>query len=180
MLNIVSKYAVLGGLVSILITYFVQMIAGSDTQNPIQYVGMLNYVVWGACIYLGAKERRDTLLDGSMTYGQGVGTGMIIILMISVLVSLFTIINFTLINPSLIDEMKRVSNDAMETNPKMAALSQAERDQAIAMAEKFQTPGFITAMAFLGVTFVGLILSLIEAFFTKKEKPLFDPMNNEQ
>jgi hypothetical protein len=129
-----------------------------------QYLQYLGLVIMAVVLWFGIKAVRDEKPDRPMTYGQGVGTGVLISLYSGLMGAVYTFIHFTFINTGFADYMIAV------TREKWAArgLTQAQMESAEAITRKMLQPG---VQAILGVFFavlLGLVLSLIISAFLKR------------
>jgi len=128
-----------------------------------QYLQWLGLVIMAVVLWLGIKAVRDEKPDRTMTYGQRVGTGVLISLYSGLMGAVYTFIHFTFINTGFADYTITL------TREKWAAkgLTQAQMEGAEAITRKMLQPG---VQAILGVFFavlIGLILSLIIAALVK-------------
>jgi len=128
-----------------------------------QYLQWLGLVIMAVVLWLGIKAACDEKPDRPMTYGQRVGTGVLISLYSGLMGAVYTFIHFTFINTGFADYTIAL------TREKWAAkgLTQAQMEGAEAITRKMLQPG---VQAILGVFFavlIGLILSLIIAALVK-------------
>jgi len=159
-------YAVVLALATIvlqLLLYF----SGFQTEKLAtgQYLQWLGVVIMAVVLYLGIKAVRDEKPDRAMTYGQRVGTGVLISLYAALMGAVYGFIHFTFINTGFADYTIAL------TREKWAArgLTQAQMEGAEAITRKMLQPG---VQAILGVIFgvlIGLILSLIIAALVKEK-----------
>jgi hypothetical protein len=128
-----------------------------------QYLQWLGLAIMAVVLWLGIKAVRDEKPDSTMTYGQRVGTGVLISLYAGLMGAVYTFIHFTFINTGFADFTIAL------TREKWAAkgLTQAQMEGAEAITRKMLQPG---VQAILGVFFavlIGLVLSLIIAALVK-------------
>jgi hypothetical protein len=128
-----------------------------------QYLQWLGLVIMAVVLWLGIKAVRDEKPDRTMTYGQRVGTGVLISLYSGLMGAIYTFVHFTFINTGFADYTIAL------TREKWAAkgLTQAQMEGAEAITRKMLQPG---VQAILGVFFavlIGLVLSLIIAALVK-------------
>ena len=120
---------------------------------------------------MGIRAVREESADKSLSYGQGVGAGVLISLYSGLMSGVYSYIHFKFVNPDFFSyqmEMIRAKWTA-------AGMNSTQIEQAEAMTGKFMGP-VITAIAtpFMAV-FFGLILSLIIAAFLKRPAPAAVP-----
>ncbi len=152
------------GIVYTLVVYFLDL-----TLNKVQ--GYVFLVILIVALYFLIKSYRDNYLHGQMTYGQAVGSGMVIFLYYSIITAIFTYILFAFIDPGLIDKQIAYAEEIMQKR----GLPQEAMDTAMKIQQKMIKPGIIAPMSLLSSMLYGLIMSLIVGIFVKKEgNPLVD------
>src|SRR5690606_3741299 len=125
----------------------------------------LSFLLLAVCIFLAVKDHRDRELGGYITYGRGLGAGVLTALFAGLLLSIFIYLFYGVIDPGAMDELKRIQEEQMYKN--------GMSDEQIEMSLKFVSPGFMAGMALPMVTFMGFIFSLIIAAFLKRNRPMF-------
>lgn len=152
------------GIVYTLVVYFFDL-----TLNKVQ--GYVFLVILIVALYFLIKSYRDNYLHGQMTYGQAVGSGMVIFLYYSIITAIFTYILFAFIDPGLIDKQIAYAEEMMQER----GLPQEAMDAAMKIQQKMIKPGIIAPMSLLSNMLYGLIMSLIVGIFVKNEgNPLID------
>jgi uncharacterized membrane protein len=157
------------GIVYSLVMYFLDL-----TLNKSQgYVLILIQIV---VMYFLLKSYRDNYLHGQISYGQSVGSGVIIYLYSAILTSVFSYILYTVIDPGLVAKQMAMAEQAMRAK---GNISEAQIDTAMKFTEKFMKPGIMVISGiFFGMIF-GTIISLLVSIFIKKEgNPLIDTPAN--
>jgi len=121
---------------------------------------VLGFVV----VWLGLRAVRDEKPDQCLTYGQGVGAGVIIVLIAAVISAVYLIIHLALINPGFVE------NTLAVTREKWAAMGMP--DEQMQMAEKIMRvtmhPAIMALMGFFWNMVIGTIISLIAAAIVKR------------
>lgn len=128
-----------------------------------QYLQWLGLVIMAVVLWLGIKAVRDEKPDRTMTYGQRVGTGVLISLYSGLMGAVYTLIHFTFINTGFADYTIAL------TREKWAAkgLTQAQMEGAEAITRKMLQPGVQAILGVLFAVLIGLVLSLIIAALVK-------------
>src|SRR5712692_6702618 len=72
-------------------------------MNIGQYTGYLANIIPITMLFLAIKERRDKINGGTLTFGQGMKTGIIISLITALITTIFMYIYYTAINPRFIE-----------------------------------------------------------------------------
>jgi len=111
---------------------------------------------------------RNRELNGAITYGQALGFGVAIMLFTGIVTALYTLVLYTFIDPSLIDQMKAAQEEAMLAK----GLTEDQIDAAMSMASKMMSPVWMSIMGLVGSVFSGTIISLITSIFIKKQPNL--------
>ncbi len=132
-----------------------------------QYLQWLGLAIMGVVLWLGIKAVRDEKADRTMTYGQCVGTGVLISLYSGLMTAFYTFIHFTFINTGFADYTIAL------TREKWAArgLTQAQMEGAEAITRKMLQPGVQAILGVLFAVLIGLVLSLIISAFVKGKAP---------
>lgn len=99
---------------------------------------------------------------GYITYGRSVGVGVLTGGVASIIVSIYSYLYHTVINPQVLMIMRQFQ---LEQYP-----SAEEAESAAKMLEMFTSPGFIAASSFFSYAFIAVILSIISSFFIRKDR----------
>lgn len=160
------RYGVLTGLV-IIIYSFILFATGQEMN---QALGLVSLVLPIGGIVLAHKAFKQANA-GFMSYGQGLGIGVLLSLVSGLLTSVFSYVYRTFIDPDLAGRMM----DQMRTKLESAgSMSDAQIDQTLAMSTKFSTGPIGFAVGILSALLVGLLFSLVIAAITKNSKPEFE------
>ncbi len=163
--QVIIKFSLIYAMLSIAVM-LVFFILGQQAKSS-WINSLIAFIIVCLSLYFGIKARRDESLNGFMTYGQGVGTGVLIALISGIIMSIFHFINVTFIDPDL------TANIIEETKRKMIEKGDSEEsiEAAMSMMEKFQSPWLVALFGLLGNLLYGLVVSLILSIFLKKENP---------
>ncbi len=151
-----------------LIMYFLDL----TTNKSLGYVFILVEIV---ILFFLVKSYRDNFMHGTITFGQALGAGIVIIVYYTIISAIFIYILYALIDPGLIDKMIALS----EEQSMKRGMTQEQIDLGMKITRKIMTAPFMTILSILGNMFFGTIISLIIAAFVRKEgNPLIDsPVN---
>ena len=147
------------GIVLILVSVILY-VAGLMFETWAQYLTYPLLIAGAAYAQLSYKKS----LGGEMTYGQALGVGLMSIVFASVLSSVYAYLLYTVIDPSLLDQVKLMTEQRILEQ----GVPEEQLDTAMNIAMKFQTPGALALMGIFGGALIGLIISLLTAIFTKK------------
>ncbi len=163
--KIAMKWGLILGVVLIIFSVIVNM-TGNFGNNAIQSV---SYIFIIAGIVMAHKEYKQTG-DGYMSYGKGLGIGTLTVIIAFVISGIFGYIYMTMVDPTLIDQVKEQQMMQYEEQ----GMSDAQIEQAMGFTERFMTPGMLSLFAILFSAFIGFVLSLIISAFTKNNNPELD------
>lgn len=162
------NYGVILGVVLIVISMLMYVLNLSN-QSFSQYLSLFVILVG---IILGILNYRKNINGGYITYGQSLGSGVLIGLFSSVIVSVYTIIFFKFIDPGMITEiLNKAEENMLEQNPNM---TDEQLGVAMSYTRKFMNPFVMAITAILWSTFMSFIASLIISIFTKKIDKSFE------
>jgi hypothetical protein len=147
--------------VAVILLSVVYYVTGNTFSNSSQWV---SYAIMIAGVVVAQLAYRKSL-GGTMNYGQALGVGVLTVLFASVLSSIYTYLLYTVIDPSLQEQLRLFTEEQIV---KQGNVPEAQMDMAIEMASRFQKPWIMALLGILGGTFAGLIISLITSIFTKK------------
>jgi hypothetical protein len=163
--RVALKYGLLTALGLIIYSMVIQL-AGLAGNQTVSYLGILvtSAILVAGIVY--AMKDFKSQNEGFMSYGQGLGLGALTATVSGLISGIFTYIYLTFIDNSAIKQAMDAQRDAMEAR----GMDDDQIDQAIAMAEKFSSPGMMVAISIISSLFIGFILSLIVSAIMKKER----------
>ena len=152
------------GVVYTLVLYFLDLYS----NQPLGYLFLVIQIF--ILIYL-IKMYRDNYLHGMMTFGKGLGAGMVICVYSAIISAIFAYILFKFIDTGLIDKQMALAEEKLLER----GMSQSQIDAAMVIQKKIMIPEVMAPISLVSSIFLGLITSLIAAAFTRKEgNPLID------
>jgi hypothetical protein len=147
------------GIVFIL-TSVVFYVMGNPFSKVAQY---LTYPIMIAGIALAQISYKKSL-GGEMTYGQAFGVGILAMVIASLISGIYTYLLYEFIDPSLQEQLRIFTEEEIMKK----GIPEEQLEMSVNIAAKFQKPIVMFAMAIVGGAFMGAIISLITAIFTKK------------
>lgn len=160
------NYGLITGLILIIYSLILYLIG----QSLNQLLGYLAIIILGACIYLFGKQYRDKVNQGTIKYGQAFTLGLLIGVFTAILLSFFSYIEVTFIDPGLIDKQLELIEQKMLEK----GMSEEQVESAIALSRQWMTPGKMFFMSILSFTLWSAIISLITAALVKKDSSPFE------
>ena len=159
------RYGVLTGLVSIIISFCLNI--SHLEQTPAKWLTMIVLIV-GTVL---AQKFFRQVNGGFMSYGQGLGVGMVLAGVTAVLSAVFSYIYIALIDPDMTARILEKAQTDMEAK---GTMSDAQIEQALHWTAMFvQGPALVGIVLVIGVL-TGLLVSLITAAVLKNPKPEFE------
>jgi hypothetical protein len=156
------KYGLITGLILVIYNLALYM-TGLFTNDK---MGWIVYIILIGMVYLAHKAFKDSG-DGFMSLGQGLGLGMLVLIVGGAISSVFSYIYMKFVDNTLIQQIVDATRMKMEEK----GLDDEQIDQAMSMTEKMMTPEMMILFGMLGLIIIGFILVLIVSLFTKKNNP---------
>lgn len=156
------KWGAFLGLALIVITLV--MYLADQASNPV-FSG-LTLAAMAAFLVFAMRDFRS-LNSGYMTYGEGLSIGALSSAIAGLMSSAFSTFYNVVIDPTIQQKAFDTAREKMETQ---GTMSDEQMDQAMEIAQKFQSPGFTFVAGVFGALLVGFLLSLIIAAFMRKNK----------
>lgn len=160
------RYGMLTGLVSI-IYMFVLFVSDLMMNTAAQWGGLIVPIVG---IYL-AHQSFKLQNAGFMSYGQGLGIGVLLSAVSGLLTAIFNYIYRTIIDPDMAGRMMESVRAKMEAAGNM---TDEQIDSALKMSQKFSAGPIGIVFGVLVTVFTGFIIALIVSAFTKHAQPEFE------
>ncbi len=159
------RYGVLTGLVSIIISFCLNV--SHLEQTPAKWLTMIVLIVGTV---LAQKFFRQAN-DGFMSYGQGLGVGMVLAGVSSVLGAVFSYLYVTVIDPDMTARILEKVRADMEAK---GTMTDAQIEQAMHWTAIFTQGPALAGLASVIGLLTGLLVSLITAAILKNPKPEFE------
>lgn len=134
------------------------------TGQHFQWLGMIAMIV---VLALGIKAVRDESPGGYMSYGKGVGTGVLISLFSGLMSAVYNFIHLKFVNTQFADYQMELIRAKWE----QAGMSSAQMEKAEGFARMTMGPVAQAIATPIIVVCFGLIISLIAAAFLKRPAP---------
>jgi hypothetical protein len=139
----------------------------TDKINQGTWFGFVPLVYAIVIYWLAIKAVREEDAGKYLTYGKGVGTGVMIAVYSGLIGSIYAYVHFTFVNPNFIDyliEASRVKWVAVN-------MSDAQMEGAEKGMRMFTKPIIQSVFGFVATIVMGLIISLIMAAILKRNPP---------
>jgi len=126
----------------------------------------LTLAAMAAFLVFAMRDFRS-LNGGYMTYGEGLSIGSLLSAVGGLLSAAFITFYNVVIDPTVQQKSFDMAREKMEEKGNM---SDEQIDQAMEIAQKFQSPGFTFVAGVFGTLIMGFLLSLIVAAFIRRNK----------
>jgi hypothetical protein len=159
------RYGVLVGLISIIISFGLNV--SHLEQSPAKWLTVVVLIVGTVMAQKFFRQANE----GFMSYGQGLGVGIVLAGVSAVLSAIFSYLYTTVIDPDMTARILDKARSDMEARGNM---SDAQIDQAMHWTSMFMQGPALIGIVLVGGLLTGLIVSLITAAVLKNPKPEFE------
>jgi hypothetical protein len=163
----VSQMGIRSGVVYGLIMIIYSLILNFTGLAMNQTMGYLSWVIIiGAVIWAHIEYKKAN--GGFMEYSEGLGLGIITILIGGLISGVFSVIYMTLIDNNFIKNMLTQIREQLDKQPN---LNDEQIDAVMKFYEWMFQPHWLFLIGLLSSAIVGLIISAIVSIFTQKSNP---------
>jgi hypothetical protein len=131
--------------------------------NWLPYIGLPFFILF---LWMAMKERKQEDYGGTISYGQCLGTGVLVGIFAGIAVGIFMYIYSTAINPGMIDMIAQKQAEAMRAQN----MSPEQIQKAQSYSKMFTSPPMMAAWSFFGDVLMATIFSLIIGIFAKSKE----------
>ena len=135
--------------------------------------GMISYFVMGAIIYFTYNFTvlfRESECNGELTYGKGLRYVLLLYFFAAIISSVVKYVYFNWVNPEYLSNLLNQSMQVFES----MSMPEEQMTTSINLLNKMMSPAFYAMQTLWMNVFMGLLVGLVMAAFTKKEKNLFE------
>ncbi|AOS45044.1 hypothetical protein Verru16b_02113 [Lacunisphaera limnophila] len=132
-----------------------------------QHLNWLGLIIMIVVLFLGIKAVREEAPDKSLTYGKGVGTGVLISLFSGLMSAVYSFIHFKFVNTEFADYQLELIRAKWEE----AGMGAAQMEQAEGFTRAMMGPVAQAIMTPIMAVVLGTIISLIAAAILKRPAP---------
>lgn len=160
------RYGLLTGLVSVIFT-FVLFAIGQEGNGGLASVAFAILIIGIVLAHRAFKAANE----GYISYGQGLGIGVLVGGINGVLTTIFNYVYRTFIDPEMVaramDQMRSKLEEA-------GSMSEAQIEQIVSASTKYSSGAIGLVIGIVSGFLVGLVFSLVIAAITKNTKPEFE------
>jgi hypothetical protein len=131
--------------------------------NWLPYIGLPFFILF---LWMAMKERKQEDFGGTISYGQCLGTGVMVGIFAGLAVGIFMYVYSTAINPGMIDMIAQKQAEAMRARD----MTPDQIQKAQSMSKMFTSPPMMAAWSFFGDVLMATIFSLIIGIFAKSKE----------
>lgn len=164
--RIALKWGIISAIIS---TVFTIVLYTFDLWKMLWIAVTFGLAVTVVILVLAAKEFKS-LNNGFMTFGEGLGMSMLIIMVSGLISNAFNQLYVNVIDTSIKGKMI----DMQEEMYVKQGLSEEQISMAMEQLERFNNPSMQFLFSMLGTLFFGFLLSLIISAIMKKDRPVFE------
>ncbi len=132
-----------------------------------QHLQWLGLIITIVVLFLGIKAVREESPGKYLSYGKGVGTGVLICLYSGLMSAVYTFIHFKFVNTEFVDYNMQLVRAKWE----QAGMGADQMEKAEGFARMFMGPVAMAIMTPIFAVILGLIVSLILSIFLKRPAP---------
>jgi len=172
MKNIVLKNGLISGLIVTAFMVYGTLTCYNDPENfePNMVLGYLGFLLAFSFVFIGIRQYRNKINDGTITFGKGFLIGFYISLIASTMYVLAWCIEFYTYMP---DFMERYSDYMLKTaQEKGATVAEidAQKAEMAKYAGIYKSPIGVVLLTYFEILPIGILISLISAAILRKRK----------
>jgi hypothetical protein len=163
--SVALRYGLLTGLVTVIYSFILFITELSENKA----LSFASYIILIVGIVLAHKHFKQEH-SGYMTYGQGLGIGSLLSVVVGLMSGIFMYIYIKFIDSSFMERMREMQIAELEKRN----MSDEKIEQAMAITDKMMSPEMMVVWAIVGTLFLGFLLSLVIAAITKHTRPEYE------
>lgn len=171
MKKIVLRFGLASGgvLVGIMTVMMPLCLNGTLAFDNTELIGYSSMVLSFLLVFFGVRSYRDTVAGGTISFGKALGVGLLIVLVASAMYVIAWEILYFNFFPDFLDQYSAHVLEKMREAGESQAAIQEQMEQMAFMAKYYDNPLFNSAITFLEVFPVGLILALVSAAILRRK-----------
>ncbi len=171
MKRIVLRFGLISGLILITVSAVMMSLTMSKTVDfgMSEVVGYSSMVLAFLMVFFGVKSYRDSVGAGSIGFGRAFKVGILITLITCAIYVIAWEITYFNFYPDFLDQYTAHCLDKMRADGETEAAIQAKAAELAAMAKYYDNPLYNSAITFMEVFPVGLIVTLVTAAILRRK-----------
>ena len=138
--------------------------AGDSIPITTTQIALIEYVLLLFAVLFTQLEVRSKIFDGVMPFNRAFSTGVIFVLIVMAIFSVFTLIFYMFIAPEILSEMITIAENSLKSQ----GYSGDDLEDRMTFTRRIFTPFGMFLVSVIGYLFFGLIMSLIASIFTQR------------
>jgi len=170
MQKIVLRFGLASGAILVALTSVMLVLYKRRTDfDHSLVIGYSSMVLSFLLVFFGVRSYRDTVAAGAIGFGKAFQVGLLISLITCVMYVLAWEIAYFNFFPDFLEKYSASVLEKMHTAGKTAAEIQKKTDELATMAKYYKNPLFNSAITFMEVFPVGLIVTLVSAAILRRK-----------
>ncbi len=171
MKKIVLRYGLASGLILMTVSAVMMSLTMSKTIDfeMSEVAGYSSMVLAFLMVFFGVKSYRDSVGDGAISFGKAFQVGILITLITCAIYVVAWEITYFNFYPDFLDQYTAHCLAKMRADGETAAAIQAKAAELAAMAKYYDNPLYNSAITFMEVFPVGLIVTLVTAAILRRK-----------
>ncbi len=145
-----------------LIVYNVILYIMGKNLNP--SLAWITYLIIAAGVIYSQIGYRNRDLEGYISYSTALGFGVAVMICAGLIQSVYSVILFKYIDPTLLDQLRTMQEEAMLQQ----GIPEDQIETITDMMTKFRSPIFLAISSLFGFALFGFVISLITSIFVKR------------
>jgi hypothetical protein len=163
--SVALRYGLLTGLVTVIYS-FILYVSGYSENKGLSLLGTV--ILIGGIVLAHKYFKKEN--GGFMRYGQGLGIGSLVSVVVGLMSGIFMYIYIKFIDSGYLDKIRETQIAELEKRN----MSEEQIEQAMAITKKMMNPEMMVVWAVIGTLFIGFFLSLIISAITKHTRPEYE------
>ncbi|MGV3640115.1 MAG: DUF4199 domain-containing protein [Adhaeribacter sp.] len=164
-MSVALRYGLLTGFVSVIFSLVLYVTGLSENK----LVSALGFIILIAGIVM-AHQYYKKENGGYMTYGQGLGIGSLLSVIVGVMSGIFVYIYIKFIDSAYLERIRDMQMAELEKRN----MSEEQMEQAMAVTDKLMGAEMMVVWSIVGSLLMGFLFSLIIAALTKRTRPAYE------
>jgi len=162
--GLISGLIVSGWMLSSIAIGFDQM-----DSNIAMFLGFTAMIIAFSFIFVAVKNFRDNLNNGTVTFGKAFQIGLLVSLIASTFYVVSWLVDYYLFIPDFMEKYSAHQLEKLQQSGATAVEIQSQTAEIQSMKEMYKNPLFVIMFTYIEILPIGLLISLITAFFLKKK-----------
>lgn len=168
------NYGLIAGAIMIVSFFIVGYMAGNDPENMDfssgELVGYTSMILALSTVFFGVKSYRDNKRNGIISFKDAFLNGLIIVLVASIIYVVGWMIYYPQFMPDFQDQYLNSQIEQIQANPELSESEKTEKiDGMKSFMESYNNPIVMSAVTFMEIFPIGLVVALICAFILKRK-----------